>query len=172
VLRRRLAEELGLSVSSDVADLERRILRGEALEPVGRGRAGVRAPVVESVPFVARLPFVAGLPFVGRDAEVESILGVVGGPSRGAAPVSGVGGMGKSRLLREVAMRSTAPVLAARAFRPERDEPWGLASPAPRGAVAGLHRRRSHSRSGGGEPRRHPSRAGGAAVDPERGPGR
>ncbi|MGH8974400.1 MAG: AAA family ATPase, partial [Acidimicrobiia bacterium] len=60
------------------------------------------------------------------------------GPAPGAALVSGGPGAGKSRLLAEVASRSTVPVLSARAFLPEQDEAWALARLLLREAVS-LH---------------------------------
>lgn len=113
-LRRRLVEELGLDPSPDVRELERRILGGE---PLGLtvARSGL-----------ASRPTFGELAFVGREAEVEAILGAVQGDP-GAAVVSGIAGTGKSRLLREVANRSVLPVIFARAFLPEREEAWALA---------------------------------------------
>src|SRR5439155_26359 len=48
----------------------------------------------------------------------------------------GVAGVGKSRLLAEVAERSELPVIAARAFLPERDDAWALARSLLREALA------------------------------------
>jgi len=50
--------------------------------------------------------------------------------------LSGVAGVGKSRLLSEVANRSVVPVIAARAFLPERDDAWALARSLLREALA------------------------------------
>ncbi|MGH9004555.1 MAG: AAA family ATPase, partial [Acidimicrobiia bacterium] len=50
--------------------------------------------------------------------------------------VEGSAGAGKSRLLAEVTDRCPLPVIAARAFLPEREEPWGLARSLLREALA------------------------------------
>ena len=50
--------------------------------------------------------------------------------------VAGAAGTGKSRLLTEVTGRSETPVLALRAFLPERNEPWSLARALLREALA------------------------------------
>ena len=65
------------------------------------------------------------LDFVGRQREMEEMLAALAAP--GVVLVSGVAGMGKSRLLAEVMARRSGPVIVTRAFLPERDEPWALA---------------------------------------------
>jgi class 3 adenylate cyclase len=65
------------------------------------------------------------LDFVGRQREMEEVLAALAGP--GITIVSGVAGMGKSRLLAEVRARRLGPAVSARAFLPERDEAWALA---------------------------------------------
>jgi len=50
--------------------------------------------------------------------------------------VAGSAGTGKSRLLAEAAAQSDVPVLAVRAFLPERNEPWSLARALLREALA------------------------------------
>ncbi len=114
--RQRLAGELGLDPSPEALELEGRILRGE---PLGSG--GRRSPVV------ALRPAFDELAFVGRDEELEVVLGMVGAPVYGTGVVSGLPGSGKSRLLAEVVARSRAPVMAVRAFPGEREEAWALA---------------------------------------------
>jgi hypothetical protein len=64
---------------------------------------------------------------VGRRRELDRILSGVLGAGPAVAVVVGPSGSGKSRLLAEVAARSPLPVVAARAFLPEREEAWGLA---------------------------------------------
>jgi DNA-binding SARP family transcriptional activator len=113
--RQRLVGELGLDPSSEALELEGQILRGESV-----GSSDRRAPVVPS-----RLAF-EELAFVGRDDELEAILGVVGPVVHGTAVVSGLAGSGKSRLIAELATRSRVPVVAARAFPGEREEAWAL----------------------------------------------
>lgn len=115
-LRRRLVEELGLDPSPGARELERQILRGEPLGPA----------VARPAALAPRAAF-SELAFVGREEELETVLGAAAKPGPGTALVSGGAGMGKTRLLAEVAARSEVAVLAARAFLPERDEAWGLA---------------------------------------------
>ena len=67
----------------------------------------------------------------------EDLSGIVlVGHSYGGMVVSGVAGVGKSRLLAEVAAASPVPVIAARAFCPERDDAWALARSLLREALA------------------------------------
>jgi DNA-binding SARP family transcriptional activator len=114
--RQRLVDELGLDPSPEAFELEGRILRGESL-----GSADRRSL------FVPLRSTFEELAFVGRDEELEIVLGMVGAPVYGTAVVSGLPGSGKSRLLAEVAARSRVPVVAARAFPGEREEAWALA---------------------------------------------
>lgn len=115
-LRRRLGEEVGLEPSPEVAELEKEIL--------GVKPAKLFAPRIMSAP---AHPVFEGLPFVGRDEELQLIGAAIAEPAPGVVLVSGTSGVGKSRLLAEAALASGVPVLAARAFLPERDEPWALA---------------------------------------------
>ncbi|MCA1844576.1 MAG: AAA family ATPase [Actinobacteria bacterium] len=115
-LRHRLAEAVGLEPSGEARELETRLQRGEPLTaPIRRPVLGLQRPGFE------------GLSFVGRDDELDHLLAATGGPAPGAALVGGSPGAGKSRLLAEAAARSQVPVVVARAFVPERDEPWSLA---------------------------------------------
>jgi DNA-binding SARP family transcriptional activator/tetratricopeptide (TPR) repeat protein len=115
-LRQRWVDELGLDATVEARDLERRILKEEPLGPV------VGRPLMRPAPVAF-----SELAFVGRDAELDAVLTAVSGQATTPAVVSGGPGTGKSRLLHEVAFRSTVPVLSSRAFLPERDEAWGLA---------------------------------------------
>ncbi len=115
-LRRRLSEEVGLELSQEARELETRLQRGEPLA------APIRRPVLGLV----RAGF-SGLAFVGREDELDRLLAVTAGPTPGITLVGGSAGAGKSRLLAEAAARSAVPVAVARAFLPERDEPWSLA---------------------------------------------
>jgi DNA-binding SARP family transcriptional activator len=124
-LRRRLVEELGLDPSPEARELEHQILRGEIL-----GSAGARPAVLAS------RPTFDALVFVGREEELEAVVGALAGPDPGAVLVSGGSGTGKTRLLAETAGRAEVAVLAARAFLPERDEAWGLARSLLREAVS------------------------------------
>ncbi|MEA2567291.1 MAG: hypothetical protein QOD49_2468 [Actinomycetota bacterium] len=114
-MRRRLADELGLDPSEEADRLQLRILRGE--------------PVVTTAPappVAARSTF-GQLPFLGREHEVAEILARLADPFPGPILVLGPPGAGKSRLIAEVGARSRRPVVAARGFRTQQEEPWGLA---------------------------------------------
>ena len=124
-LRRRLAEELGVDPSPAVDALRISLLRGEQ-----RAGPAVSAPALLRAP--PRAP--GGSAFVGRDAELARLREAV--RARRVATLSGVAGAGKSRLLRELVGGSSLPVLAARAFLPERTEAWGLARSMLREALA------------------------------------
>jgi DNA-binding SARP family transcriptional activator/tetratricopeptide (TPR) repeat protein len=121
--RERLAAELGLDPSSQALELERRILRGQ--HRPGPARAGRSPTALAAQPRTARRP--AGeIPFVGRQPELDRILAGLEGAGWPFMAVVGPSGSGKSRLLAEVAARSPLPVVATRAFLPEREEAWGL----------------------------------------------
>ncbi|MGH3516446.1 MAG: BTAD domain-containing putative transcriptional regulator, partial [Haloechinothrix sp.] len=113
--RRLLADETGLEPSPAAAALHQRLLRGELGAPRHR-------PAARQKPAA---PSLSELPFVGRDQELGIILRHV--QLSGTVLLAGVSGVGKSRLLSEVARRAVRPVLSARAFRAERDEAWSLA---------------------------------------------
>ncbi len=106
-LRRVLADELGLDPSPEAATIYEQLLRGSS-PPVRRPPASL-----------VGLP-----PLVGREAELRRLAAV--GQDCRAAVVSGRSGSGKSRLLEAYAASSGHRSLAARALRPQRDEPWGL----------------------------------------------
>lgn len=110
--RRQLAEETGLEPSAAAEQLHSRLLRGGLSVT-----AGVRAP--RRSPSGGPMP---ELPFVGRDAELDAVLA-----HGGVTLLEGAAGVGKSRLLAEVARRAARPVVSVRAFLAERDEPWSLA---------------------------------------------
>jgi DNA-binding SARP family transcriptional activator/tetratricopeptide (TPR) repeat protein len=121
IFRTRLAQELGLDPSEEVARLQIQILRGETVVPPASAMAHGR-----------RMPLPAAghpthLAFVGREAEVRRIRAVLCSPGRGIAVVMGHSGSGKSRLLAEVVATLEIPVLTASAFRAEQEEPWSLA---------------------------------------------
>jgi DNA-binding SARP family transcriptional activator len=122
-LRRGLTDELGLDPSPAAYELEGRIVRGEPLgDAIGQ-------PAFGSPPVPHRLAF------VGRHEEMDLLLDMAAGAAPGPVAVSGPAGAGKSRLLEEVAGRCPSPVLFARAFRPDREDPWGLARPLLREAI-------------------------------------
>ena len=124
-LRRRLVEEVGLPPSAEMLALETRLQRGELV-----GETAPR-PVMRE----ARHAF-EGLTFVGRDDELRLVSDAVWGSERGTVLVVGPAGAGKSRLVAEVVGHSELPVIAVRAFLPERNEPWGLARTVLREALA------------------------------------
>ncbi|HSO52814.1 MAG TPA: BTAD domain-containing putative transcriptional regulator, partial [Actinomycetes bacterium] len=121
--RERLAAELGLDPSPQALELERRILRGQ-YHP-GSARAGRSPAAVAARPRQARRSF-REIAFVGRQRELDRILAGLEGVGPPFVVVVGPSGSGKSRLLAEVAARSPLPVVATRAFLPEREETWGL----------------------------------------------
>lgn len=113
--RRLLAAELGLDPSPQALEFEGRILRSEKVGP--------------SLCRPAALPAehtLGELTFVGRDEDLQDILGVVEPPVQGIAVVSGPTGAGKSRLLVELARHARVPVISARAFQADREEAWAL----------------------------------------------
>jgi DNA-binding SARP family transcriptional activator len=124
--RRRFAEELGIDLSHEAAALQARLLRREPLGPV----TGRRSPVARGLAVFQELPF------VGREQELSTILFALSRASPSTVVVPGVAGVGKSRLLSEVAARSVVPVIAARAFLPERNDAWALARSLLREALA------------------------------------
>ncbi len=111
-LRHRLADELGTDLSPPLQRLQLQLLRGTSAVP-----SPVRRP--------ARSTVFDGLPFVGRTSEIAALRAAVA--ARDMVVVSGVAGVGKSRLVAEALRGSPVPVIAARAFRAERAEAWGLA---------------------------------------------
>ncbi len=124
-LRHRLAEEVGLSPSPDVAALESRLQRGELVGETAR------RPTIPAV-----RPTFEGLAFIGRDEELRVLSIAIRGPEPGTALVAGSPGAGKSRLVAEAVEHSEVPVIFVRAFLPERNEPWGLARALLREALA------------------------------------
>ncbi|HEY2220706.1 BTAD domain-containing putative transcriptional regulator [Actinomycetospora sp.] len=129
-LQYRLADELGVDPSSAVDALRIALLDGER-PPDGQ----VSAPASSRAPPAGGQPRSVSVPvFVGRDAELARLREAV--RARHVATLAGVAGVGKSRVLAELVRDSSLPVLAARAFLPERTEAWGLARSMLREAVA------------------------------------
>lgn len=122
-LRRRLADELGVDPSPIVEELQVALLRGEVRTTI---RPATAAPRPGSA--------FGELPFVGRDAELTRMHAEL--DRGGVVTVAGTAGSGKSRLLAELTRGTAQPVLAARAFLPERAEAWGLARSVLREALA------------------------------------
>lgn len=120
--RVRLGEELGLDPSHDAFELQSRVIRHEVMVTNATPpRAHAVAPSV-------------GLLFVGRADELASALHALDRDR--VAVVAGRSGSGKSRLVAEAIARSGLASVAARAFAPEQDEPWGVARSLLRDAVA------------------------------------
>ena len=122
-LRARLADELGVDPSPEVEQLQVALLRGE-----------VRADPWVAAPAPLGQRSFGDLAFVGRDDELGRLRAVVA--DRGVVTLAGVAGVGKSRLIDELVRGSQQPVIAARAFEPERAEAWGLARSMLREALA------------------------------------
>ena len=123
----RLRDELGVDPSTEV----------------GAAAAGAaRAPVPGSRPAARGTPR-AGSRAGGRSAAWPSSGGTRSWPgcarrsaAREVVALGGVAGAGKSRLAAEATRDGAVPVLAARAFLPERGEAWGLARSVLREALA------------------------------------
>jgi DNA-binding SARP family transcriptional activator len=118
-LKSLLADELGVEPSLGALELRQQVASG-------RFGVGLRRPR-PSRPALAAEPVTAQLTFVGRQEELGIIDALFSGHGRSVVVVTGVGGSGKSRLLSEVTARTRLPVLAARAFRAEREEAWSTA---------------------------------------------
>ena len=128
-LRRRLADELGVDLSAEAQELQLRLLRGEPLPAPAPSVAGLvpRRRSARAVPVTEDR-------FVGREREIATLRRVVA--QGGVAAVAGAPGAGKSRLVTEALRGVDLPVVAARAFRPEKAEAWGLARTVLREALA------------------------------------
>ncbi|HEY7104127.1 MAG TPA: BTAD domain-containing putative transcriptional regulator [Mycobacteriales bacterium] len=116
-LRLRLRDELGVDPSAEVTDRY-----AELLDPTRRPPA---------VP-----PAAGELPFLGRSGQLTALLAAVRDPVPPVVTVAAPAGSGKSRLLAELAAAQDLPVLSARAYLPERAEPWSLARGLLRAALA------------------------------------
>src|SRR5947209_5848613 len=125
--RRRFADELGIDLSQEAASLQARLLRREPFAPPAPARPSSVA---------RRLAPFGELAFVGRQGEFDAVVSALSRPAPATVVVCGVAGVGKSRLLAEVAAASPVPVIAARAFSPETDDAWALARSLLREALA------------------------------------
>jgi DNA-binding SARP family transcriptional activator/tetratricopeptide (TPR) repeat protein len=115
---RRLGEELGVDPSREAFRLRQQVLRGEVRTGVvGTGRtSGAKGDV--SVP---------RLPFIGREDVYRRIMALLVDEGARVVLIRGVAGVGKSRLLAEVAERADVPTVSVRAHRAHRDDAWALA---------------------------------------------
>ncbi len=109
--RRALADQLGVDPSPALRELHQRLLEQPPPRPSPTRRRG--RPFTE-------------LPFVGRDTELLAIRRALApsGTNGVIVTVGGPSGSGKSRLL-DVLGRDV-PLIRARAYLPERSEPWTL----------------------------------------------
>lgn len=111
--RTRLGDELGLEPSAEAFDLQSRVIRHDTGVPAASPGPPMRMPSIS-------------LHFVGRESELESVLTDLAAAG-GVAFIAGRSGSGKSRLVAEAVERLGGPVVGARAFAPDQDEPWALA---------------------------------------------
>ena len=105
-----------------------------------RGEVPAAPGVAVPAPLASRPSPFPELAFVGRADELATLRDAV--ERHGVVTLSGPAGSGKSRLVAELVngtalVSGTAlPIIAARAFLPERAEPWGLARTVLREAIA------------------------------------
>jgi DNA-binding SARP family transcriptional activator/tetratricopeptide (TPR) repeat protein len=121
-LRERLRDELGVDPSDEVVRERRALLGTRAVAPRRTGDAATGRPAFH------------GLAFVGRDAELARLRAAT--TAREVVALSGVAGVGKSRLVAEATRDWPVPVLTARAVLPERTEAWGVVRSVLREALA------------------------------------
>ncbi|MBL8928223.1 MAG: AAA family ATPase [Pseudonocardia sp.] len=153
-LRTRLRDELGVDPSREPARLRQALLAGApSIRDPGRGPSGAgtsarRSRITAGGPLrrgdrsdLALAPgsevptrAFGGLAFVGRDAELARLRAAI--DAHEVVALGGVAGAGKSRLVAEATRGVALPVLACRAFLPERGEAWGLARSVLREALA------------------------------------
>lgn len=111
--RQRLGDELGLEPSADAFDLQSRVIRHDTGVPAGSPAPPTRLPSMS-------------LTFVGRESELAAVLTDLASDGS-VAVIAGRSGAGKSRLVSEAVAHLGVPVVGARAFAPDQDEPWSLA---------------------------------------------
>ncbi|WP_051799275.1 AfsR/SARP family transcriptional regulator [Catenuloplanes japonicus] len=97
--RRRIVDRLGLEPGAELADAHRRLLVSDAPVPVPRNEEPVLRP--------AQVPATTA-DFIGRETVARLITDALSLPGRGSLPivaVAGMGGLGKTTLVRHVAHR-------------------------------------------------------------------
>lgn len=108
-----LAEELGLEPTPELRRLESAVLRQdpELLADGGRNEAATRVTRAnETASLPPRLGFLPAVGFFGRDAELQRLAdryAAAAGGTGGVVVVAGDPGMGKTRLIEEVAAQAT-----------------------------------------------------------------
>ncbi len=108
VFRKRLADGLGLRPSAELADLEHRILvQDPSLEQLVPDRAPPPEPVgIAGAGYVPRaVAALRAAPMVGREKQLRAAVDVIwgGGDGTRAVVITGEPGVGKTRLMAEVA---------------------------------------------------------------------
>jgi DNA-binding SARP family transcriptional activator len=154
--RRALVDELGLEPSRRLRELEAAILRQQPGLDAAPPAPAVATPATAALPADAALPAAlaahAGTGFVGRDAELARLLALWARGSPRLLGVAGEAGIGKTRLVAELARAvhdAGGRVLAGRApdgpappYAPwaEALGPWArTVDPAARRAALGAH---------------------------------
>jgi DNA-binding SARP family transcriptional activator len=121
---RTLSQELGVAPVEETASLYDQVSEGALTPP-----AATEAPPAAALPANYGEP-PAELPLVGRQHELEALIGAHAGaqPDGGLAVIEGEAGIGKTRLAHELARRARdegAVVLVARCHEDEAGLPYG-----------------------------------------------
>lgn len=114
----RLADELGLAPGAPLLALGERLAMGVPLRPGATAAAAAAAPPAAQALTAAHGPDDAG--FVGRNAELQRIVGLLAQDDCRLLAVLGPGGVGKTRLVRRV-LRQLAAAYPCAAFVPLED---------------------------------------------------
>lgn len=140
---RRLGEELGVDPSREAFGVRQQVLRDEVRTGLARPGQTSSAKGDVSMP---------RLPFVGREDVCNRITALPVDEGARVVLIRGAAGVGKSRLLGEVAERADVPTVSVRAHRAHRDDAWALArdvlraaSTCDRHGVAALRPEEAHA---------------------------